>query len=400
MGIELVVIIASFIYLVLLFLIAGWAEKNAEKSWLSGPYIYALSLAVYCTAWTYYGSVGRAANQGLDFLTTYIGPILMAPLFWLILRKIIRISKSLRITTIADFVSARYGKRVSLGAGVTIMCVLSIIPYMSIQLKAISASFSIFSNDLLPQKGLFFQDTAFYITAIIGVFVIIFGSRNVDSSRKNMGLISAIAFESLFKLFAFVVLGIYVTYGVFNGFGDIFSSAQQLPDFERLISLNGDSGYTNWFWLNLLSMLAIILLPRQFHVAVKENRDENQLKKAMWLFPLYLLLINLFVIPIALGGRLFFVDQSVDADTYVLAIPLANGNPVLAILVYLGGFSAATSMIIVSTSALSVMLSNNLLVPTVLKNKYLAQSLEGRLNKFVLRGKQVMIVFMLFLACF
>lgn len=398
MAIEWIVIVASFGYLLLLFFIAGWAEKNADKAWLSSPYIYALSLAVYCTAWTYYGSVGRAANQGLDFLTTYIGPILAAPLFWLVLRKIIRISKSLRITTIADFISARYGKRVSLGVIVTLMCVLSIIPYMSIQLKAISASFSIFSDSSLSEKGLFLQDSAFYITAIIGVFVIIFGSRNVDASRKNIGLISAIAFESLFKLFAFVVLGIYVTYGLFNGFGDIFTSAQQLPDFEKLISLNGESGYTNWFWLNLLSMLAIILLPRQFHVAVKENRNENQLKKAMWLFPLYLLLINVFVIPIALGGRLLFADQAVDADTYVLAMPLANGHLVLAILVYLGGFSAATSMIIVSTSALSVMMSNNLLVPIVLKNKYLANTLEKSLNTVVLRGKQIMIVFMLLLA--
>ncbi len=398
MAIEWIVIIASFAYLILLFFIAGWAEKNADKSWLSSPYIYALSLAVYCTAWTYYGSVGRAANQGLDFLTTYIGPILAAPLFWLVLRKIIRISKSLRITTIADFISSRYGKSFSLGAMVTVISVLAIIPYMSIQLKAISASFSIFSTKSLVGQGLFFDDTAFYITMVIGAFVIIFGSRKVDSSQRNIGLISAIAFESLFKLFAFIGLGIYVTYGMYNGFSDIFQSAKVLPEFEQLTSLGEESAYTNWFWLNLLSMLAIVMLPRQFHVAVKENGNENHLKKAMWLFPLYLLLINVFVVPVALGGRLFFVDQAIDADTYVLAMPLATNKPLLALLVYLGGFSAATSMIIVSTSALSIMLNNHLLVPLILRNNTLSNAFDNRLNTVVLRGKQVMIILMLLLS--
>lgn len=398
MTIEWIVIIASFSYLMLLFFIAGWAEKNADKAWLSSPYMYALSLAVYCTAWTYYGSVGRAANQGLDFLTTYIGPILAAPLFWLVLRKIVRISKSLRITTLADFISSRYGKSFSLGAIVTIISALAIIPYMSIQLKAMSASFSIFSSDSPSGKGLLLDNTAFYITMIIGVFVIIFGSRKIDSSQRNIGLISAIAFESIFKLFAFLIVGIHVTYGMYNGFGDIFQLAAVLPDFEKLTSLSGDSAYTNWFWLNLLSMLAIFILPRQFHVAVKENGDENHLKKAMWLFPLYLLLINIFVVPIALGGKMFFADQAIDADTYVLAMPLATGKPILALLVYLGGFSAATSMIIVSTSALSIMLNNNLLVPLVLRNEMLLKIFGDKLNTVVLRGKQAMIILMLLLS--
>ncbi len=398
MAIEWIVVILSFSYLVVLFLIAGWAEKNSSKKWLSSPYIYALSLAVYCTAWTYYGSVGRAANQGLDFLTTYIGPILMAPLFWVVLRKIIRICKVQRITTIADFISARYGKSSFLGAFITVICILAIIPYMSIQLKAISYSFSIFSDQSVRSSNLFFNDTAFYITAILGVFTIFFGTRNIDTTQKNMGLITAIAFESLFKLFAFVLLGLYVTYGLFNGFSDLFITARDLPDFEQLVTIDGNSGYSNWFWLNLLSMLAIVLLPRQFHVGVKENKDESQLKKAIWLFPLYLLLINIFVVPIALGGRLFFSGETVDADIYVLAMPLASGNTFLAFLVYLGGFSAATSMIIVSTSALSIMISNNLITPIILRNETLSKPLKPKLNAVVLRGRQVMIVLMLLLA--
>lgn len=398
MAIEWVVIILSSAYLVLLFAIAGWAEKNADKKWLSSPYTYALSLAVYCTAWTYYGSVGRAANQGLDFLTTYIGPILMAPLFWLVLRKIIRICKAQRITSIADFISARYGKSLFLGAFITVICVLAIIPYISIQLKAISSSFSIFHTSGSVSKGLFFNDSAFYLMVILAVFTILFGSRKIDTSQKNTGLITVVAFESLFKLFAFLVLGVYVTFGLFDGFSDVFTSAKDLPNFVSLITLDVENGYGNWFWLNLLSMFAIILLPRQFHVSVKENNNETHLKKAIWLFPLYLLLINLFVLPIAFGGKLLFADQAVDADTYVLAMPLANGNISLALLVFLGGFSAATSMIIVSTSALSIMISNNLMIPAILRIQYLSKRLNPKLNHVVLRGRQVMIVVMLLFA--
>ncbi|MEM9341297.1 MAG: histidine kinase, partial [Bacteroidota bacterium] len=333
-----------------------------------------------------------------DFLTTYMGPILMAPLFWLVLRKIIRICKAQRITSIADFISARYGKSLFLGAFATIICILAIIPYISIQLKAISSSFRIFSADVTGSKGLFFNDSAFYLMVILAVFTIFFGSRKIDTSQKNTGLITVVAFESLFKLFAFVVLGFYVTYGLFNGFSDIFIQSSELPYFERLITLDPLDGYGDWFWLNILSFLAIILLPRQFHVAVKENNDENHLKKAIWLFPLYLFLINVFVLPIALGGNLLFPGNSVDADTYVLVMPLAQGNTFLALLVFLGGFSAATSMIIVSTSALSIMISNNLMIPGILRSEFLSKKLNPQLNKVVLRGRQLMIVVMLMLA--
>lgn len=397
MSIKWIVILLSFAYLLLLFVIAGWAEKHAHRKWLNGPNIYALSLAVYCTAWTYYGSVGRAANEGIDFLTTYIGPILITPLFWLILRKIIRISKAQRLTTIADFISARYGKSVSLGVLVTIISVLAIIPYMSIQLKAISQSFDVFTGDV-DKSRIFFNDTAFYITMLLGLFTFLFGIRNVDTSRKNVGLIAAIAFESVFKLFAFILLGGYVTFFLFDGFGDLFEAAKTLPNYDQLTTLEASSGYSNWFWLNLLSMLAIILLPRQFHVGVKENRDENHLKRAMWLFPLYLLLVNIFVIPVALGGNLIFSDQSVNADTYVLAIPLAFDNQMLAYLVYLGGFSAATSMVIVSVSALSIMLGNNIIMPSVLKSSFLGNKFKNQLDTVAKSGRYFMIFVILLLA--
>ena len=307
MEIKGLVILFSFLYLGLLFAIAYWAEKNSDSRWINNPYIYALSLAVYCTAWTYYGSVGRAATNGLDFLTTYIGPILMAPLMWIVLRKIIRICKVQRITTIADFISTRYGKDPLLGGLVTLVCVIGVVPYISIQIKAISVSFStLMGASVIDNEASFFNDTAFYIAIFLAIFTILFGARKVDANQKNQGLITAIAFESLFKLAAFLIVGFYVTFVVFNGFGDIFSKASQLPNYDQLLTISTENGYSNWMWLNILSMMAIMLLPRQFQMGVKENTNERHLQKAMWLFPLYLLLINIFVIPVAMAGNLLF----------------------------------------------------------------------------------------------
>ncbi|MEL7003402.1 MAG: sensor histidine kinase, partial [Bacteroidota bacterium] len=375
---------------------AYWAERNSNSKWINNSYIYALSLAVYCTAWTYYGSVGRAATQGVDFLTTYIGPILMSPLIWIIFRKIIRICKVQRITTIADFISARFGKDPFLGGLVTLVCVIGILPYISIQVKAISVSFStLMGTQLDSVEASFFSDTALYITLFLALFTILFGARKVDANQANTGLIAAIAFESLLKLTAFLVIGIYVTFGIFNGFGDVFSKAAQLPNYANLMTLNEENGYNNWMWLNILSMIAIILLPRQFQMGVKENRDEKHLQKAMWLFPLYLLLINIFVIPIAMAGNVLFQGNPIDTDTYMLAIPVTQGNSILAMVTYLGGLSAATSMIIVSTTALSVMLSNSVFVPAIVQNKKLSASLSNNPGLILVRSRQAFIVLIL-----
>ncbi len=390
----------------LLFAIAWWAEKADAKgrfTFLNNPYVYALSIAVYCTAWTFYGSVGRAASQGLTFLTTYIGPIMVAPLMWLVVRKIIRICKVQRITNLADFISSRYGKNLSLGGMVTVLAIMGVVPYISIQLKAISNSFSLFTSGshTVPQQaaGFFFEDTAFYITIVLAAFTILFGARHADATKKSTGLITAIAFESVFKLVAFVLVGAWVTFGVFDGFGHLFGQASAtLPNYEQLVALTQNGDTTNWMWLNVLSMLAILLLPRQFYVTVKENRHEQHLKKVMWLFPLYLLLINLFVVPVALGGNLLFAGQQVDADTYLLAIPLANNNGFMAMVTYLGGLSAATSMVIVSTTALGVMLSNNLFMPLIVGSKTVVQRSTASLSKLLIRGRQLAIVLILLAA--
>ncbi|HUI46709.1 MAG TPA: ATP-binding protein [Nitrospirota bacterium] len=350
------------IYLLLLFSVAYFAERKElqGRSLVSNPYIYSLSLAVYCTSWTFYGSVGRAANSGLSFLTTYIGPTLMAALWWVILRKIVYLSKENRITTIADFISSRYGKSLGLSVLVTFVAIIGITPYLGLQLKAIMTSFSLLSGR--PEGSHF---AGWFISLLLGVFAVIFGARRLDASERHGGLVFAVAFESAFKLIAFLLVGIFVTYGLFNGFGEIFSRIKAGP-FASLMTVGSGSpvSFLEWTSLTFLSMMAIMFLPRQFHVAVVENYSVDHIKKAMWLFPLYLFLINIFVLPIAYGGLLLGEVPS-GADYFVLSIPMHFGQSLIALMVFIGGFSAATAMIIVESVALSTMVMNSFVMPTL-----------------------------------
>jgi Na+/proline symporter/nitrogen-specific signal transduction histidine kinase len=398
-------------YAALLFAIAWWGEQRARsgRSLVNNPYIYALSLAVYCTAWTYYGSVGLAAESGLEFLTIYIGPTLLAPLWWILLRKIIRICKTQHITSLADFIAARYGKSVMLGSLVAVFCVLGIIPYIALQLKAIATSYSILVGDSLTAStaydysSLFYHDSAFYITLAIIVFTILFGARHLDVTERHEGMVTAIAFESFIKLVAFLAIGLFVCFGLFNGVGDIFKQAALQPELQPLLMLNPELGMSNWFWTSLVSMMAVLFLPRQFQLSVVENTHENHVKKAMWLFPLYLLVINLFVLPIALGGKLFFQGASfagisVDADTFLLTLPLASRNEGLAMLAYIGGYSAATSMVIVSAVALSIMLSNNVSIPLLLSLPYVKERYQQQVSRVSLFIRRFNIALIILLA--
>ena len=370
------ILLASFGYVGLLFAIAYYGDKRADqgRSIVSNPYIYALSLAVYCTAWTFYGSVGRASNTGVGFLPIYLGPTLMAALGWLVLRKIVHISKIHRITTIADFVSSRYGKSATLGGMVTIIAVLGVVPYISLQLKAISTTFNLISSypdvlvDIDYSQVSFVEDNAFYIAWALALFAILFGTRHLETTERHEGLVAAIAFESIVKLIAFLAVGLFVTFGIFDGFGDLFGRATEIPAIKDLFVLNKTpETYAGWTMYVFLAMMAVICLPRQFQVTVVENVDEAHLNKAMWLFPLYMLIINLFVLPVAFGGMMEFPDGRVDADFFVLSLPMIHGRSGLALLVYIGGLSAATGMVIVETVALSTMLCNNLIVPILLK---------------------------------
>ncbi|RZS95654.1 ATP-binding protein [Cecembia calidifontis] len=396
------IIAFTFGYLALLFAIAYFSEKSARKgkSYASNPYIYALSLAVYCTAWTYYGSVGRAASNGLEFLTIYLGPSLVAPLWWIVMRKIIRISKVQRISSIADFISSRYGKNITLGGVVTLFCLLGILPYTSIQIKAIASTFDILQYAEAAQPFVeipFYQDTAFFLALGLALFTVLFGARDAEATAQHEGMVMAVAFESVFKLVAFLIVGVFVTYFIFEGFTDIFLQAE-LRGLDHLFVLQGENNASEWFWMSALSMMAVFFLPRQFQLAVVENTNEKHLDKAMWLFPLYLLLINIFVLPIALGGLVHFQDSVVDADTFVLALPIAYSQDWLALLVYLGGFSAATSMIIVSTIALSNMVSNNLVIPVLLVSDSFKNKFQHELGSIVIWIRRASIFLIIMLA--
>lgn len=360
----------SLLYLCGLFGLAWLAERQAKKgqSWMHNPYIYALALGVYCTAWTFYGSVGRAATGGMSFLPIFLGPTIIAPLWMLILRKIAVISKHQRITSIADFISSRYGKSTTLGMVASLVAVIGVIPYISIQLKAIGNSFDVLTGQDPSGDWPFYQDPALVVTVFLALFTLLFGTRHLDPNERHEGMMAAIAFESLFKLIAFLTVGLFVTFGLYRGFGDLFqqgmadSLVRALFQFET----TGMSGW-EWFWLTALSMFALLLLPRQFHVAVVEHTRLDHIRRAAWLFPLYLLLINIFVLPIAVGGLLQFPGGSVDPDTFVIQLPQQLDQPALALFAALGGFSAASSMVIVAVIALSIMISNQLLLPLLFK---------------------------------
>ncbi len=368
------IIISGLAYMGLLFGIAYYADHRADtgRSIIGNPYIYTLSLAIYCTAWTFYGSVGLAAKSGIDFLPVYLGPTLMAVLFWFVLRRIIRITKVHRITSIADFVASRYGKSGLLAGLVTIIVVLGILPYISIQLKAIATSFSLLRQ--YPEVAMattehpVWADTTFYVALVLIVFAILFGTRHIDTTERHEGMVAAVAFESLFKLITFVLVGAVVTFGIFKGPTDLFGQVAARPELAPLMRFEVvPGGYAGWLSLTFLSMMAFLFLPRQFQVLVVENVNEAHIRKAIWLFPLYLFAINLFVLPIALGGRLLFNNGAVDADMFVLALPMAEAMPNLALLAFLGGLSAATSMILFETVTLSTMVCNDLVMPILLR---------------------------------
>ena len=356
-------------YLAILFFIAYIAESRSRSKWVNNPYVYSLSLGVYCSAWTYYGSVGIAANSGLSFLPIYLGPIIASPLWIVLLRKIIRISKQHKISSIADFISLRYGNNRFLGALVALVCVIGILPYIALQLKAVSETFEIMADETSYVSTSILDDSTFYIAVLLALFATFFGTQTQDASEKHKGIVMSVAIESVTKLLFFLIIGIYVTFYLFDGTSDIHDKISVTEGFSSLTRIKGLEGGLNWMFTIMLSFIAIFLLPRQFQVSVLENNREKYLKKAIWMFPLYLLLFNIFVVFIAWGGKLTFGD-AVNPDYYSLLLPLKKGNVFLASLVFLGGFSAVISMVVVSTLALSVMVSNNLIIPYGFLDKF------------------------------
>ncbi|MEX1168353.1 MAG: sensor histidine kinase [Hydrogenophaga sp.] len=403
------VIAVSCAYLLLLFAVARWGDQRAAagRSVIGNAWVYAMSMAVYCTAWTYFGSVGRAASSGVWFLPIYLGPMLTMTLAWLVVRKMIRIAKTYRITSIADFIASRYGKSPVLAGLVTLITVVGIVPYIALQLKAVASGYAVLTSPLgapSPQSAAWWRDSALYMALALAGFTMVFGARHLDSTERHEGMVAAIAFESLVKLVAFLAVGLFVSFGLFASPAALFEQVQAVESLRTLLLFDQGQpfAYAQWAGLTLLAMLSVILLPRQFQVMVVENVDERHLKRAVWVFPLYLLLINLFVLPIAMGGLLLFGVGSVDPETFVLSIPLSQGQTVLALVAFVGGLSAATGMVIVETIAVSTMVCNDLVMPLLLRKRGQAQRDNSDLTGWLLgiRRTAILLVLMLGYAYF
>ena len=391
------VLAASFAYLLLLFAVAHWADRRARagRSVIGNAWVYTLSMGVYCTAWTYFGSIGRAASSGLWFLPIYLGPTLALLLAGTVLRKMIRIARRYRITSIADFIASRYGKSRALAALVTLIALVGILPYVALQLKAIASSLAVLTGSS-GHGAAWWQDSTLYIALALAGFTVAFGTRHLDTSERHEGMVAAIALESVVKLLAFLAIGVFVCWGLFDGPADIFARAAQRPELAALTGLGGESRFAagQWAALTLLAGLSVLFLPRQFQVMVVENVDERHVRRATWAFPAYLLLINLFVLPIAIGGLLHFGPGGADPETFVLSLPLDGGAPALALLAFVGGLSAATGMVIVEAIAVSTMVSNDLVMPLWLRPRHRA---ADDLSAVPLRVRRIVIVALLLL---
>jgi Na+/proline symporter/signal transduction histidine kinase len=376
-----VAILTALVYLCGLFAIAHYGDMSGRRimSSRARPLIYALTLAVYCTSWTFFGSVGLASSRGLDFLPIYIGPILVVGLGFPLILRIARIAKGQNITSVADFVGARFGKSENVAALVALICVAGVIPYIALQLKAISGSIEIVLESMQAGRAIVpVQEDSVVsalVAALLACFAMAFGTRNIDATEHQDGLVLAVATESLVKLVAFIICGAFVTWWMFDGLGDLAARANADPVLRTMLARQPDP--ETWIATTLLAAFAILLLPRQFHVMVVENRDEADIRTAAWLFPLYLILINLFVIPLAIAGRLTFPDGSIDLDMTVLALPLSDGAPIIAVITMIGGLSAATAMVIVACVALSIMVSNHLAMPLLLRGRSTQRRFEA-----------------------
>ncbi len=363
---PLSVILYVALYMGFLFALAQSVEKRIANSGTTapstGPWVYALSLAVYHTSWTFYGSVGFAASSGLVFLGIYVGALLGISLWGITLRRIVQAKESFRITSIADFISTRYNRSQKIAALVTLIALVGVLPYISLQLKAIISSFELITNR--PPTDTQFDLVPWLVTAFMIGFTIIFGARNLDPTERHQGMIAALVAECIVKLLALTAVGVFATYYLFDGFGDIFSRLET-ADLEHITQFNAtESSGMLWVTLIILSFAAIYTLPRQFHVTVVENSDRKHIKTAMWLFPLYMLSINLFIVPIAAAGLLLGIPEE-SADFFVLLLPQQAGIDSLTLIAFIGGFSAATGMIIITTMTLSTMASNHLILPAI-----------------------------------
>ncbi len=396
-----IIFAAAIAYLLLLFAVASFGDRKLGHAHLSvrgRPVVYALSITVYCTSWTYFGGVGLAADRGLEFAAIYIGPILMFTLGLPLVRRVIELAKAEKITSAADFVAARYGKNPTVASIVAFISLVGAIPYIALQLKAVSSSVAAMvpaTEFSASAGGITFSSLPLLVTILLAFFAVMFGTRHTDATEHQDGLILAIAMESVVKLMAFATAGIYVVYFLFDGPSALWTAVNNNAEAMRV--LNYQTPVSRWLLLIVLSAFAIIMLPRQFHVTVVENRTPGELKMAGLLFPLYLVAINIFVLPIALAGIVLF-GQTGETDLHVLNLPLFGGAPMVSLITFVGGFSAATAMVIVASVALSIMISNDIVLPILLRRRLTGtQGLTEDYTKFLLRVRRTAIFVVLIL---
>jgi len=395
------VIAVALGYIGLLFLVASYGDRTRGlgREGRSRLLIYPLSLAIYCTSWTFFGSVGSASRTGYEFLTIYIGPVLMVGVFSPLIARIVRLAKAQNITSIADFIAARYGKGQAVAATVALIAIVGMVPYIALQLKAVSSSLETIIGHVSPGAEAtrpVLGDISLFVALAMATFAVLFGTRHIDATEHQDGLMLAVATESIVKLFTFLAVGIFVTFWVAGGPGALMAAAAANPNATAIFS--HAPAFDTFLATTLLSFVAIILLPRQFHVAVVENNNEGEIKRAAWLFPLYLVLINLFVVPIAIAGLATFAPGEVDSDMFVLALPRQAGSNIFTIAAFVGGLSAATAMVIVESVALSIMVSNDLVMPLVLQRRETLISRRENLGSLLLTVRRLAIFALLLLA--
>ena len=387
------VLLTSLAYVAVLFLLAFAADRLAKAGKLGivqSPVVYTLSISVYCTSWTFYGAVGSAARNGIEFATIYLGPTLVFIGWWYLLRKMVRVGRTNRISSIADLISSRFGKSDTLAVLVTVLVVLGTTPYIALQLKAVTSSFQIVSNasvgaGLGIAGGSGQEVTAFLLAAGLALFTILFGTRNVDANERHPGVVAAIAFEALVKLVALLAVGIFVVWGIAGGLPPVFETVE-----ARQLLTRENPFDSRWLVLTFLAGAAVLCLPRQFQVTVVENGNEDHLRTASWLFPLYLFLISLFILPIAIVG-LSHLPPGANPDMFVLTLPMAEGQDWLAMLAFIGGFSSATSMVIVASIALSIMISNHIVMPVALRWPRSGVDESGDVRNLLLNSRRISI---------
>ncbi|QPC86756.1 response regulator [Mesorhizobium sp. NBSH29] len=396
-----IVVIIAIAYVTLLFGIASFGDRwaNSRGPGKPRPYIYSLSLAIYCTSWTFFGSVGLASERGIEFIAIYIGPVLVFVFGFPLLRRIVRLAKAEKITSIADFLGARYGKSFGVGLIATLIAIVGAVPYIALQLKAISGSVSLMVehyNGAPPSFDPFVSDISLIVAMLLALFAVLFGTRHADATEHQDGLILAVAVESVVKLAAFMMVGLLVTFFMFGNPAELVGMLAASDRVDAALAHRTSLG--TWLVMTGLSGFAIIMLPRQFYVMIVENRNESELRKATWVFPLYLVLINLFVLPIALAGAAIVGDRT-SADLYVLSLPLFAGHDFLAMTAFIGGLSAATAMVIVASVALSIMISNDLVIPLFVRRLLANQGRETEdWSTLILNIRRAAIFIILFVA--